>query len=75
MTEHRLTWRPAGNLLKVNILANLLSLRVHLENSDTALDIGPVNCHLQNMTELSAIKQVPVLHILIVAKLLTLPSL
>ena len=46
------TWCSAGNLLKVDVLANLLAPGMHLQDSDTPLNIWPVNCDLHQLSEI-----------------------
>ena len=38
-----LTWRPPGDLVKVNVLANLLAARVHLQDLHTPGHVRPVH--------------------------------
>ena len=44
--ERQRTWRPPGDLVKVNILADLLAAGVHLQDLHTPRHIGPVHSHL-----------------------------
>ncbi len=41
-----LTWRPPGDLVKVDVLADLLAARVHLQDLHTPSHIRPVHCDL-----------------------------
>ncbi len=40
------TWRSPGNLVKVDVLANLLTTRVHLQDLHAPRNIRPVHRHL-----------------------------
>ena len=44
--ERQLTWRTPGDLVKVDVLADLLAARMHLEDLHTPRHIGPVYRHL-----------------------------